>query len=222
MKEQEYQKNLKVLIVDDHKLMLEGLKRLSEECGLFSEVHTAISGTDCLSMASDQFYDFIFLDISMPEMNGIETLTELKKRKISSEVVMITMHHDFTSSASALRLGAKGYILKDSGMEEIVNAVQSIKLGNIYISPEVKNMLKTINNMNSDFNVLPDPYSILSDRELQIARMIAAGKSYTDIASELYLSPTTIETHRRNIFNKLKINKTSSLIKFLYDNKFLA
>jgi DNA-binding NarL/FixJ family response regulator len=211
-------KNRDLLIVDDHKLMLDGLRRLLQEQEGVTVKDVACGGEEALQKLSENYYDFILLDISMPGMNGIETLRELRKRKINTPVIMITMHHDFMSAAGALNAGANGYILKDSGIGEIIAAMEVIALGGTFISPEVREMLQEMNNMNKDFRAISDPYKLLSERELQIARMFASGSSSQEIAKELFISQTTIETHRRNIFNKLKIKKTTALIKFLYDN----
>lgn len=207
-----------LLIVDDHKLMLDGLRRLfhNHEKALVKAI--AQSGVEALEKLQSDTFDFILLDISMPGMNGIETLAEIRKRKITTPVIMITMHHDFTSAAGALHSGANGYILKDSGLDEIIRAIEVIDMGGMYISEEIRDMLREMNNMNRDLTQLPNPYSLLSERELQIAKLFAEGKTSNEIAASLFVSPTTVDTHRRNIFSKLKINKTASLVKYIYEN----
>jgi two-component system, NarL family, nitrate/nitrite response regulator NarL len=212
---------LSILVVDDHKLVLDGLKRLLTDNARIESVDTATNALEGLTKLDSQYFDYVLLDISMPEMNGIEMVRELRKRKNSIPVIMITMHHDFTSAAASLHAGVNGFVLKDSGLDEIMRAIEVIELGGTYISPEVRHMLTEMNNMNKDLSVLGNPYELLSERELQIARLFAQGKTSQEIAGELFLSVTTVETHRRNIFQKLNINKTPSLVRFLYENKLI-
>lgn len=212
---------LNVLIVDDHQMMLDGLSRLLQGHDEVCVRGTAGGGAAALDKLAEGTYDLVLLDISMPEMNGIETLSEIRKRKYPVKVIMITMHQDFTSAAGAIHKGADGYILKNSGVGEILKAVRVIRMGGMYISPEIQEMLRVMNDMRSDLSTLPNPYTILSERELQVAKLFARGQSSTEIATALYVSVSTVETHRRNIFNKLKINKTASLVKYLYENHLM-
>jgi DNA-binding NarL/FixJ family response regulator len=207
-----------LLVVDDHVLLLEGLKLLFANHEKAIVKDTAQSGPEALEKLRTSSYDFILLDISMPGMNGIETLIEIRNRKITTPVIMLTMHHDFTSAAGAIHSGANGYILKDRCLEEIVTALEVIDLGGMFISNEIRDMLVEMNNLNKDLSLLPNPYAILSERELQIAKLFAEGKTSNEIAAQLFLSPTTVDTHRRNIFSKLKINKTATLVKYIYEN----
>jgi len=207
-----------LLIVDDHRLMLDGLKRLFHHHDKVVVKDTASSGTEALDKLNQNSYDVILMDISMPVMNGIETLIEIRKRKITTPVIMITMHHDFTSAAGAIHSGANGYILKDSGIDEILKAIEVTEYGGMFISEEIRDMLREMNNLKKDMSTLPNPYTLLSERELQISKLFAEGMTSIEIAARLFVSPSTVDTHRRNIFAKLKINKTAALVKYIYEN----
>lgn len=211
----------KILIVDDHQLILDGLSRLLQGHEEVVVAGVANSGVMALEKLAEEAYDVVLLDISMPEMNGIEILAEIRRRRYPVKVIMITMHHDFTSAAGAIHKGVDGYVLKNSGVQEILHAIRVIRMGGVYISPQIQEMLRVMNDMRRDLSTLPNPYTILSERELQIAKLFATGKSGAVIAEELSVSTSTVETHRRNIFSKLKINKTAALVKYLYENQLM-
>jgi DNA-binding NarL/FixJ family response regulator len=208
-----------ILLVDDHKLILDGLSKLLSGYDDISVIDVAQQGEEALKKIQTFKINFVLLDISMPGMNGIETLKQIKKISPSIKVVMLTMFHDFTNVAGALHFGADGYLLKDCGIDELLKAFHVVENDGVYISPEIKNMLKSFHNINvKDIKNIPNPYTLFTERELQLARMFADGKTSNEIAAEKFISITTVETHRRNIFQKLNINKTASLVRYMFEN----
>jgi DNA-binding NarL/FixJ family response regulator len=167
-------------------------------------------------------FQYILLDISMPDMSGLELLKTIKEKNIDSKVIMLTMHHDFSNANTAIDYGADGYILKDNGITEIKDAIQSIDKGLKFISKEISQMLSGVSKMNTESSVQVAGLKALTERELEVAKLIAEGKSSQQIASQLFLSPTTVTTHRRNVFHKLDISKTASLIKMIYESGMMA
>lgn len=208
-----------LLIVDDHQIILDGLTKLLADDEMVYVKKTATSAGQAIDILQNDTFNYILLDISMPDMSGLQLLEHINKMDINSRVIMLTMHQDYYNAKKALDSGAHGYILKIKGIAEIKEAICNIDKGMSFVSKEIAIVLNGIMKIS---DAQSPGISILTGRELEVAKLIASGKSGLQIASQLYLSPKTVSTHRRNIFSKLNISKTASLIKMIYESGMMG
>jgi two-component system invasion response regulator UvrY len=201
---------LRVIIADDHPVVLKGLKEIIMEH--FDDVAVDISfrGYELLNKIIDNDYDIVLLDISLPDINGLEVLREIRKQKRKLPVLILSMYPEEDYAARALKDGAQGYLTKGSASDELVLAVRKILSGKRYISPAFAE--KMMFEFESDTEKAP--HENLSDRELQVLRMIGKGKAVKEIAAELHLSSNTVRTYRTRILEKIGVNGTSGLIHY--------
>ena len=201
---------LRVIITDDHPVVLKGLKEIISEA--FDDVTIDVSsqGYELLSKISNNDYDIVLLDISLPDINGLEVLKEIKKRKRKLPVLILSMYPEENYAARALKGGAQGYLTKASASDELVLAVRKILSGKKYISPGFAEKMM----LDFESDTEKPPHEKLSDRELQVLRMIGEGKAVKEIAGELHLSTNTIRTFRTRILEKIGVKGTSELIHY--------
>ena len=206
---------MKILLVDDHTLLRKGLIEILKEEFDSCEFLEASNGVEALSILRKEELSLALLDISMPKMNGIEVLKQLKALAIEIPVLILSMQPEDQYALRVLKAGAHGYLNKDSAPNDLIGAVKTILSGKKYISNAVSDML--VNNVgNKKVNSLLE---LLSDREMEVLQLIASGKSITEISQEISLSVNTISTYRSRILQKLKLKNNASLIKYAIDNK---
>ncbi len=203
----------KVLIADDHKIIREGLRILVDKQHDMEVVGEAKTGTEAVQFAHTLNPDVIIMDISMPELTGMEAsrliLAEIQEIKI----IGLSMHSDRRFILGMLEAGACGYVLKDCAFDELAEAIRQVMHNKIYLSPGISDTLirKFVDGSTRPGDpVLPT----LSDRERQILRLLAEGKKTSHIALLFNISPKTVETHKRNLKVKLEMNNLSDLVKF--------
>ena len=201
---------LRIIITDDHPVVLKGLKEIIEEHFDDVTIDTSSRGYELLNKINNNDYDIVLLDISLPDINGLEVLREIKKKKWKLPVLVLSMYPEEQYAARALKAGANGYLTKQSASDELVLAVRKILSGKKYISPAFAE--KMILDFESDTE--KPPHENLSDRELQVLCMMGKGKAVKEIAGELYLSPNTIRTYRTRILEKIGVKGTSELIHY--------
>jgi two-component system invasion response regulator UvrY len=201
---------LRVIITDDHPVVLKGLKEIISEGFNDATIDLCSKGYDLLSKISNNDYDIVLLDISLPDINGLEVLKEIKKLKRKLPVLVLSMYPEENYAARAIKGGAQGYLTKGSASDELLQAVRKILSGKKYISPAFAE--KMILDFESDTE--KTPHENLSDRELQVLSMIGTGKAVKEIAAELNLSANTIRTFRSRILEKLGAKGTSELIHY--------
>ena len=206
---------IKILIVDDHLIVREGIKRILEEISDIRIVNEASSGQEAMELIMDNKYDIILLDISMRGQNGLQTLKLIKKHDNTIPVLMLSMHSEEQYAMRSLKAGASGYITKDVASGQLVTAIKKINKGRKFISKEVAELLAT----DLYHNIDKDPHENLSDREFEILKMIAAGMTMKNIATELSISPKTVSTYRSRILEKLNMKSNSDLIHYVIDYK---
>lgn len=201
---------LRVIITDDHPVVLKGLKEIISEG--FGDVAIDVSskGYELLSKIGNNDYDIVLLDISLPDINGLEVLKEIKKRKRKLPVLVLSMYPEENYAARALRGGAHGYLTKRSASDELVMAVRKILSGKKYVSPAFAEKMM----LDFESDTEGPPHGNLSDRELQVLYMIGKGKTVKKIAEELSLSPNTVRTYRIRILEKIGVRGTSELIHY--------
>jgi DNA-binding NarL/FixJ family response regulator len=204
---------LKVLLADDHQVIRAGLRMLLDSHEGFDVVGEADNGRKVIAMLQKTVPDVIVMDVSMPELNGIEATTRIVKAYPTVKILALSMHTDRRFIEGMLKAGASGYLVKDCAATELVSAIEIIASGEIYLSPTIAGkVLKNYLNR-SPSRRMPGAYKLTS-REREILQLIAEGKDTKQIAFELFLSPKTVETHRRNIMEKLNIHNVAKLTKF--------
>jgi DNA-binding NarL/FixJ family response regulator len=205
---------IRVLIADDHKIMLAGLRSLLEKQSDIDVVGEAENGRKAVQMVQEKKPDVVVMDVSMPDLNGIEATTQIKESVPESKVIALSMHSDKRFVMGMLRAGAAGYLLKDCASQELANAIAQVAGGKKYLSPEITGVV--INDFLQGGTPEEDGTvaSVLSAREREVLQLIAEGWSTKQIASHLYVSIKTIETHRRQIMKKLDLHSIADLTKY--------
>ena len=203
---------LQIVIGDDHTLFRQGLRKILEERPEWVIVGEAGDGREAVRLALAMQPDVIVLDIGMPLLNGIDATRQIVKRLPQTRVLILSMHAQEAYVVQALQAGAHGYLLKDSAAQELIHAVDVVADGKSFFSPAVaKVMLNDYVKRLSDHGA-SDRYDLLSEREREIFQLVAEGRSSKDIAALLSLSPTTVETHRAHIMQKLNLHNTAELV----------
>lgn len=200
----------RVLLADDHQIVLEGLQNLLEPD--FEVVGTAEDGRALVKEAERLQPDVIVTDISMPLINGIEALRQIRKTDDHIKVVFLTMHPDVTYATMAFDAGASGYVLKNSASRELVTAINEVMLGGTYVTPIIAGeLLQTYKKAASGKDVFDKK---LTTRQREILQLLGEGHSAKEIADMLSISPRTVETHKYNMMQELNLKTTADLIKF--------
>ncbi len=208
----------RILLADDHQIVLEGLKNLLEP--EFEVVGTVEDGRALVAEALKLHPDVIVVDISMPLLNGIEAVRQIKKTDDRSKIIFLTMHPDVTYAATAFDAGASGYVLKNSASRELVTAIKAAVQGKTYITPIIAGEL-----IQTYSSSRPGEYNIagkLTDRQREILHLVVEGYSAKEIANMLSISPRTVETHKYNMMQELNLKTTADLIKFAIKNNLTA
>ena len=201
---------LRIIITDDHPVVLKGLKEIISDGFDNVTIDVCSRGYELLNKISNNDYDIVLLDISLPDINGLEVLKEIKKRKRKLHVLILSMYPEEVYAARALKDGAQGYLTKLSAPDELLEAVKKILSGKKYVSPAFAEKLML--DFESDTDKLP--HENLSDRELQVLSMIGKGKAVKEIAKELHLSANTVRTYRARILEKIGAEGTVELIHY--------
>lgn len=213
-------KKKRILIVDDHLMLLEGLKSLLENDEHFEVAGTFTNATDALNNITTLNPDFIMTDISMPGMNGIEFTAEVKKNFPHIKIIALTMSGDASAIKEMTTAGVSGYILKNTGRKELKEALERVASGGVYLSPEAAlNLLNTLQ-LQKKLREVQEKANI-TPREKEIIKLIAKEYSNAMIAEELFISERTVETHRKNIFRKTNTKNVVGLLKYAMENKLI-
>ena len=196
---------LRVLVVDDHDLFRTGLRNLLEEQGV-NVVGEAENGETAIRLASDLAPDVVIMDLNMPGFGGVETTRRLSSLAPLSRVVVLTISADDDDVMNAVMAGACGYLLKDSSIQELIAGISAASAGESLISPQIAaKVLQRLRAQSKDADAAETIRAELSDRELQVLKLIANGKDNAQIARELFISPKTVKNHISNILMKLQI-----------------
>lgn len=210
MSERKLARALRILIVDDHAIVREGLKRVLEGSSERWSVVEAGSGYQALEQLRQQPFDLAIFDLSMPGMSGLELLRRVRGEHRSLPVLMLSMHAEEQYATRAFKAGANGYVTKDSAAHELADAVRKVAAGGAYVSSALAEHI--VLHMNG---ALAAPRHMqLSDRELEVLRRLVAGQRPTDIAASLHLSVKTISTHKSRIQEKLQLPSLAALVRY--------
>ncbi|MBI4843274.1 MAG: response regulator transcription factor [Nitrospirae bacterium] len=203
----------KILIADDHKIMRDGLRILLEKHEEFKVIGEAGDGRTAVKMASELSPDLIVMDASMPDMNGIEATRQIMSKSSGVKIIALSMHSDRQYIIEMLKAGALGYVLKDCAYDELVNAIRSVMDDVMYLSPKIADSILTEYISGVPFKNIT-AFSSLTNREREVLQLISEGKTTKEIAAILNVSIKTVETHRQQLMNKLKIHSIAGLTKY--------
>jgi DNA-binding NarL/FixJ family response regulator len=203
---------IKVLLADDHQIVLDGLKVLLQEESHIDLVGEANTGKQALQIMETKPVDIAVLDVEMPEMDGIDTSIAIQNQFPNTKILILTMYNDQAFIRKLIEIGASGYILKNKGKEELVEAINDISEGKTYFGREVTNTL--ISGIQTIVKNKPEKDVPLTKREVDVIKLIADGKSTPQIADELFIAHSTVETHRRNLIDKTGVPNSKLLMKW--------
>lgn len=209
---------IKVMIADDHKMVREGIKQLLELDENISVVAMASDGEECLSFLKDWLPDVLLLDINMPNKNGLDVLEEIKDQGLDVKVIILTVHNEVDYLLRAVEIGVDGYILKDSGSAELINAIMMVMNGESYIQPDMIPMLNSkMVIRNSDKEKIKN----LTKRELEVLILVSEGMFNKEIADKLEISERTVKNHISNIFKKIDVADRTQAAVFAIKNSLI-
>ncbi len=206
---------VKILIADDHFTIRIGVKHICASEFKSVEFGEATNYVEVFNRLKEQDWDIMILDIDLPGRNGLEILSQIKAEQINIPVLVFSFHSEEQIALRALKIGASGYLSKDAADTELVKAIQRILSGKKYVSAELSDKLLDMLGNSSE----KEPHELLSDREFQIFRMIATGKTVTEIAEILFLSKPTISTYRARILGKMKLRNNAEITGYALSRK---
>ncbi len=209
---------IKVMIVDDHSLIREGLKQLLEFDGSIEIVAEATNGIECLEKLNIYEPDVLLLDINMPEKNGIEVLREMKDNNSPVKVLILTVHNELEYLMNAVDIGVDGYILKDSEFVELKRAINAVLEGENYIQPS---LIPALNSQLVNRDIEKDKIALLTSRELEVLAQVANGMFNKEIATNLNISERTVKNHISNIFKKIDVSDRTQAAVFAIKNNII-
>lgn len=208
---------LKLILADDHHLVRQGFKALLSEMPEIEIIGEASNGEQVLQLLrTGKLADIILMDVEMPILGGLETTEKIMKDFFGVKVIIISMLNDKAIIESAYEKGVKGFLFKNTTLPELQEAIKSVASGENYFSHEVANVL--LQKRPKDQSSL---LTHLTDREIEILKLIAEGFSSTEIGTKLFISPRTVDTHRNNLIQKLNVNGIVGLVKFAFQNKLI-
>jgi DNA-binding NarL/FixJ family response regulator len=215
-------KTWRIVIVDDHTLLRAGLRALLTQDPSLEIVGEADNGRDATRIIATLEPDLVLMDISMPGMNGIEAIIEIKRRQPKTRVIILTIHKTLEYISAALRAGATGYVLKDATHDELRVAIRSVLEGKTYLSPDISGEVIMGYLGAGGAAVAANPWDALTHRERQVLKLVAEGRQNKYIAEYFSLSIKTVEKHRSNLMRKLGLHNASTLTAYAIEKGLLS
>ena len=207
---------IRVLVADDHKLVRDGLKGILGAAQGIEVAAEAASGDEALALVRAREFDVALVDLSMPGLAGIDLIKRLRLERPKLRILVLSMHGEQQYATRALKAGAAGYLTKDAAAEQLVSALRKVAAGGVAISDATAaNLLASARG-----GELP-PHSLLSDREFEVFRLLAAGRTPTEIAEQLHLSVKTVSTHKAHLQRKLGLSSTAALVRYALEHDLL-
>lgn len=211
---------LKLYLVDDHKLFREGLKLLLSTQDFVKHIYEASNGREFIENLSLTECDVVLMDIEMPEMNGIEATREALHLHPELKIIVLSMYGDEQYYYQMIDAGAKGFMLKNTGIENVIKGIQKVAAGENFFSEEL--LFNILNNMRDNSKTTADvPDNELSDREMEILYHVCKGESNQEIAEALFISKRTVDKHRANLLSKTGCRNTAALVMYAIKNKMI-
>lgn len=209
---------VRILLADDHTIVRRGLRALLETRGDFSVCAEAANGREAVELAVLHAPDVVILDISLPLLNGVDATSQIRKSVPGAQILIFTMHDSPTIIQDVLHAGARGYLLKSEGNEEVIAAVDALSRRRTYFSSQVSEAMLDVILQDGHLKRQSDS---LSSREREIVQLISEGQSNKQIAAALQISVKTVETHRSTSMRKLKVHSTAELVRYALRNKLI-
>jgi len=213
---------IRILLADDHTVMRRGLRFLLESQPDLTVVAEASDGREAVQQAETAQPDVAVLDIAMPNLSGIEAAQRITAQAPKVAIVMLSMHSDEGYVLRALKAGARGYLLKDAAESDLIEAIRAVHQGKTFFSSEISKMLVEDYIREIRSRGVDDSYELLTSREREILQLLVEGNSNKDIAARLNVSPYTVETHRRNIQEKLNLRSFAELILYAVRKRIIS
>ena len=202
---------LTVVLADDHSIVREGIGRLVESFGNIEIIGHAVDGYEAVQLTAQLRPHIVILDISMPKLHGVEAVREIKQRSPETKVIMLSMHNKDRYIKDCMRNGASAYLLKESAVKELKDAIDYVLNDQVYLSPTIsKNVVKDWLSPKAHTDI-PGPLTL---REREILKLLAEGHTNKEIAGMLFISPKTVETHRHHINEKLNLGNLADLVRY--------
>ena len=208
-------KKTRILIVDDHAILLDGIQSILAKVENVEVAAIATNGVEGLQMLKETNAELVITDLNMPEMDGLEFIKEIRTGFPLTKIIVLSLHDEAHYIKSVMKQRVQGYILKNETSKELLTAVDRVLQGKTFLSDQISQIM--MGQMNQ-----PTAQQLLTDRELQIIKLICEELTSKQIAEKLFVSENTVETHRKNIFHKTKTNNIVGLIKFAYANNLMS
>ena len=209
-----------IIIADDHPIVRQGLRQVIEEDSALKVVAEAGNGREAVEAIGVHSPDVTILDVDMPEMNGFDAAREIRSKGLVTEIIFLTMHRDEDMFNEAIDLGAKGFVIKDSALTDIIECVKTVAVGRHYASHALTSFLMNRGRSATDLVEKKPSVRDLTPTELRVLKLIAENLTTKEIGEKLFISPRTVEKHRENICQKLSLQGSHSLLKFALSQRF--
>jgi two-component system, NarL family, response regulator NreC len=203
---------LRILLADDHTIVRQGLRKILEARPQWEVVAEAADGREAVKQAEELKPDVAIVDVAMPMLNGIEAVRQIARKVSGTRVLVLSMHNDEAYVTQMLRAGAAGYLLKDSADVDLLQAVEAVAAGKSFFSPAIARVIADDYVRQLADRGVSDRYELLSEREREIFQLIAEGKTNKEIAALLFLSPSTVDTHRSRVMEKLDVHSAAEIV----------
>ena len=213
---------IRILLADDHEVVRDGVRALLEKQADMAVVGEAADGRQAAQLADDLDPDVIVMDVGMPNLNGIDATRRILAAHPQIAVVILSMHQDESYVLRSLKAGAKGYLLKESLRSDILEAIRAVSQGRSFLTRKISRMMQEDYIREMEQRGLEDSYDLLTDREREVLQMAAEGKANKEIAVDLGISLTTVETHRTHILQKLGLHSVPELILYAVRKGIIA
>jgi two-component system invasion response regulator UvrY len=208
---------IRILIADDHAIVREGLKQVVSRTSDLTLADEASTGEEALQKALTKDYDVVVLDISFPDRNGLEILKDIKAEKPDLPILILSIHPEEEVAVRALQTGASGYLTKETASDELVAAIRKVSSGGEYVTislaERIASMLRS--------GTAGPLHETLSDREFEVMRGIAAGKTVKEIAGQMFLSPNTVRTYRNRVLEKMGMKTNADIMRYAIEHKLM-
>ena len=205
--------SIRIVLADDHAIVRHGLSRAMQQEDDMEVVGQASDGHTTVELARELAPDIVVMDISMPDLNGIEATREIRREAPGVKVIALSMHSAKRYVTEMFRAGASGYLLKDCDFDELTRAIRTVADGKTYVSPSISNVVVE-DLVHTEEKIEPTAFSLLTQREREVLQLLAEGRTTKQIALRLHISPKTVEAHRLRVMNKLEIDNVALLTKY--------
>ncbi len=210
-----------ILLADDHDIVRKGLRYLLASHSEFEVAGEAVDGRQAVVLAEELAADIVIMDVGMPLLNGIDAAASIVKKNPRTKVIILSMHSDEDYILRALTAGVKGYLLKDTVEMDLIRAIEAVRKGRTFFSPDISEVLLEDFVRQLQDRGLQDSYHLLTQREKETLQLLAEGKSNKEVATLLNLSPLTVDTHRSNLMQKLNLHSTAELVLYAVRKKLI-